>query len=126
MRNLQGIFGGMQYVPGLGYVQGQGGVARTGLGDESAVMMISGLGNECVKRPDGSMDCGEPYGPMPGKTVTRVVPSSPGALKPASADLTAQLTAPLTLFNVTLPVWVWLVLAAALGGAGGYYLGGRR
>jgi len=120
--NVHALFGGMQHVPGLGYVQSPG--AHGALGDESAVMMISGLGSSATI-PGVTEDKG--YRDANGNWVPNIVPvarpPSPASLKPA---MDAQLKQSVTLFNVTLPLWAWLIIAAALGGAGGYYLGGRR
>lgn len=81
---------------------GQGGVfmQHTGgapLAGEADVQMISGV------EPVGS-------GPAPA------IPSS---------SFGGQLSLPVTLGSITLPLWQWLVFAALLGGAGGYYLGRR-
>lgn len=65
---------------------------------EADVMMISGVGNDAVT--------GTPP-PIPSPT------------------LGGQLSIPVTIGTMTYPLYVWLILAALLGGAGGYYLGRR-
>lgn len=111
--NLQGIFGGVQHVPGLGYVQaGPGGAAsgRTGLGDDGTVMMISGVkGLGTSPQP--------PPGQLPTYTGARSAPIP--LTRPATMG--DQLAQQVTLFNVTLPMWTWLLLAAALGGVAGRF-----
>ncbi len=92
--NLGALFGGTHHVPGLGYVSGTGADAHGALGDEAAVMMVSGLGDET--------DFG-----------TKV---TDGAARMVGARLTDALKAPVTIGVVTQPLWVWLVLA--LGGVG--------
>lgn len=111
---------GVVNIPGVGFVQGTGaGQPRgRGLGDESAVMMISGLSNACVTLPDGTVDCGTPYGPPPKPGILGT--KAPGAQQAPRAPATGDvLNVPVTLFNVTLPLWAWLAIAALLGGAGG-------
>lgn len=137
--NAHALFNGLQHVPGLGYVQGPASRAGgAGLGDEASVMMISGLGSSAAI-PGVTEDKG--YYDKSGNWVPKLVPVQPGgstgtgtglidgrgrpqpgsAFKPAASPLQV----PLTLFNVTLPLWAWLAIAAVLGGAGGYYLRGR-
>lgn len=82
-----------------------------GLGDDGSVMMISGV--------DGL-----------GSAVLAPWMQDANTVKPASTSpvLTPPNTAlntPVKLFNVELPLWAWLAIAALLGGAGGYYLGRR-
>jgi len=89
------------------YFQGARGAGA--LAGEADVMMISGLGADAV--PAGT--------PPAGVSVVGAPPSVP------APSLTGQLSLPVTLGPLTLPVWQWLVLAALLGGAGGYYLGRR-
>lgn len=88
------------------YVQQTGGASSpsTGLAGEADVMMISGLAAEAVNAPQGV--------------------SVVGAGLPAPT-LAGQLQFPVTIGTITLPLWQWLVIAALLGGAGGYYLGRR-
>jgi len=62
------------------------------LGDDGSVMMISGLGAT-----------GEGAAPAPAT--------------PTTVDM---LQVPVTLFNVTLPLWAWLAIVALLGGGIGY------
>ena len=105
-------FGNLQFVPGLGYVQpgtqAQSRQARSnGLGDDSAVMMISGL-NDAGAGPDAL------NAPVP-----QVLNLRPGI----TAGPLDALKTPISLFNVTLPLWAWLAIAALLGGAGGYWQG---
>ena len=91
--NGNSYFGNVQFVPGLGYVEGQ---QTSALGDESSVMMISGLGQEGVQ--------------------THSQPTlAPGPL--------AFLQKPLTLLGITLPIWQWVMIALGLVGAGYAFLG---
>lgn len=75
---------GGRFISGLGDANGA-------LGDDSAVMMLSGVGS----------------------TGTATQPA-----QPTTAEL---LQTPVTLFNITLPLWGWLLAAAVLGGAGGWF-----
>jgi hypothetical protein len=148
--NLNGMFsGGVSHVPGLGYVQ------NGSLGDDGSVMMISGLGNTLVDpvqlandlrklgkseaeiaQAVASAQAGNntPYGPLRlGTDYSQGIPGvtpgiTPGVKQqggPMTIQKNAGLTQQVTIFNVTLPIWAWLSLAALLGGAGGYYLGRR-
>ena len=127
--NLNGMFsGGLTHVPGLVYVQ-SGSAGLGALGDDASVMMISGLGSSATI-PGLTVDRGhrdaqgnwvpniqaDPNARMPG------VKQQGG---PMTIQRNAGLTQQVTIFNVTLPIWAWLSLAALLGGAGGYYLGRR-
>lgn len=69
----------------------------TQLGDDGSVMMISGIPSNIADRV--------------GSAVSPNVPTSNGG-----SDLVTQLQVPITLFNITLPLWAWLLIAAALGG----------
>ena len=99
--NLSYLFPGLSPGQGGTFVQQVGGPV-SGFAGEADVMMISGLGADAVQVPDGVSVVG-----MPTQT------------------LTGQLQFPVTLGKWTLPLWQWLVIAALLGGAGGYYLGRR-
>lgn len=142
--HIKNMFGGVQHVPGLGFVQSSGGAARSGLGDDGSVMMISGvngLGNtvptpeeiqstidsmrkrgkseEEIAQAVKSMQNVQPYGPPTGSTVpTYVGPQNTNPI-PLTQRAPSNLTQQVTLFNVTLPLWTWLLIAAALGGAVG-------
>lgn len=119
------LFGGMQYVPGLGYVEG-GTPAPRPLGDDGSVMMISGLGTT-VNPPGvvgGNQSGFSPDNPnqwIQGSRLPPVGQSYSGASTPPVGGLQQ----PITIFSVTLPLWAWLAIAAVLGGTGGYYLRGR-
>lgn len=91
---------GVQSAPSGGFVSSS---ALQGLGDDGSVMMISGLGTP-------------PSTPKPSEAQTPTVPESSNT----------PLSTPIKLFNVELPLWAWLVIAALLGGAGGYYLGTKK
>lgn len=123
---MKSYFNGVQFVPGLGYVQG--GTPRAGgLGDDGAVMMISGLGTT-VNPPGVSGGNRTPFTPpstdglAPGTVGRNYSQSYSGATTPPVGGIQQ----PITLFNVTLPLWAWLAIAAVLGGTGGYYLRGRQ
>jgi hypothetical protein len=106
--NLSSLFPGLSGGQGGVYMQ-QTGMAGTGaLAGEADVMMISGLGQNVTAA--GS--------PPPGVSVV----GSPAIPQPT---LSGQFQQPVTLGTLTLPLWQWLLIAALLGGAGGYYLGRR-
>lgn len=96
---------GIQSMGGNGYFTATEG--SMGLGDDGSVMMISGLGTQPLYEGNSA-------------------PAN-NAIAASSAALTASspLQTPVKLFNVELPLWAWLAIAALLGGAGGYYLGRR-
>ena len=137
--NLNGMFsGGLTHVPGLGYVQ-SGSAGLGALGDDASVMMISGLGSSATI-PGLTVDRGhrdaqgnwvpniqaDPNARIGTNYADRATPGAPGIKQQSmSAPSASQLAQPITIFNVTLPLWAWLSLAALLGGAGGYYLGRR-
>lgn len=122
--------------------------SRGGLGDDGSVMMISGVPNglgsaplapwmqdantvkpglvpnpeyglwkACMERPENAGKPGA-CGAQPPPYI------SAGTASSTLAGNTA-LNTPVKLFNVELPLWAWLAIAALLGGAGGYYLGRR-
>lgn len=95
---------GVSHVPGMGFVAGglAGVQSSQALSGEADVMMISGLG--------AGTD-----GPAQGV-------SAPPIPQPT---LMGQLQQPVTIGTITLPLYGWLLLAALLGGAGGYYFGRR-
>mgnify|MGYP001598671237 CR=1 FL=1 len=84
------------------FVQQTGGPVNQALAGEADVMMISGV--------------------SPIETGGGVLPASVAIPAPS---LTGQLQQPVQLGTITLPLWQWLLVAALLGGAGGYYLGRR-
>lgn len=101
--DLQSLFG-VQNVPGLGYVQA--GVSGGALGDEAAVMMISGVGAADDQRQVA-------VNPATG-AVQRIAGAGLG--------LVAALTQPVTFIGVTLPLWLWLaILISGVGVAGWYF-----
>lgn len=116
-------FSNLQFIPGVGYVQGTTSQRTAShLGDESAVMMISGLGampRDSNAPPEGVSVSTD--GLQPGTIGRSYQQSYSGASTPPAGPLQQ----PITLFNVTLPLWAWLSIAAVLGGAGGYFLRGR-
>lgn len=118
-----------------------------GLGDDGSVMMISGLdGLGTAASPAGSWG-----GPIPPPTYDdyaaktygseatwklakaswdkylseKAATAVPGGFVRAPSGANTALNTPVKLFNVELPLWAWLAIAALLGGAGGYYLGRR-
>lgn len=97
---MKSPFGSVQFIPGLGYIEG-GTPGVRGLGDDSSVMMISGLNAAAAEQPAS----------------TALAATAGAQVTPSFGE---QLSQPVTLFNVTLPVWGWLVLALALGGVGGF------
>jgi len=112
--NANNLFGNMQFVPGVGYVQSPSAQrAASSLGDDGAVMMISGLGSSAQLTPEMQEEARR-------RTLTAQTSYSGATIAP-----TGPMQQPITLFNVTLPLWAWLAIAAVLGGAGGYYLRGR-
>jgi hypothetical protein len=70
---------------------------QANLGDDASIMMISGLGS--TKADETSSE------------------------KSDAAKPTVSATTPVKLFGVELPLWTWLIIAALLGGAGGYFVG---
>lgn len=92
---------GAQHVPGLGFVQVGGG---THLGDESAVMMISGVG----VGSEGRQVAVDP--------VTGAVQSVTGV----GMNLLSALKQPVTFVGITLPLWLWLAILISGVGIAGY------
>lgn len=136
--NPSHYFDGLVNVPGVGLVQGSAGVgkqASRGLGDDSAVMMISGLGaaSPWASQVDWAkararyvawsgaantpgMTSSAWVGPIPPETY----PGAGGDQKASGdVDVSSPFQQRITLFNVELPLWAWLAIAALLGGAGG-------
>jgi hypothetical protein len=71
--------------------------SRGSLGDDASIMMISGLGSTKAEED---------------------------ASKKSDADKpTVSASTPVKLLGLELPLWTWLVIAALLGGAGGYFIG---
>lgn len=110
-QNVLGMLGvtpvGGRFVTGLGNAQGA-------LGDDGSVMMISGLGQESLADRLGqrlkTMD------PNAGGAADGTA-ATPAPAAPATADI---LRVPITLWNITLPLWGWLLVAAVLGGGVSY------
>lgn len=96
--HIANAFPGLSGAGGI-FMQQTGGPMNQALAGEADVMMISGV---------------EPVGTQQG-----VAPGIP------APTLSGQLQTPVSIGTVTLPLWQWLVIAALLGGAGGYYLGRR-
>ena len=88
---------GMGYVGGVGAGHSQG--AMGALSGEADVMMISGFASDPLNAGQS------PEIPTP--------------------TLWGQLQQPITIGSTTLPLYGWLLVAALLGGAGGYYFGRR-
>lgn len=119
---------GATHVPGIGFVQATGGQRSNGLGDEAAVMMISGLGS--------SMDADGKFYPLqipkqkPGAAQVKTGSVAGGAgsalITEAPVGLMAQLSQAITLGTITLPLWAWLLISAGLGAAGGYWAGSKK
>lgn len=114
--NLQNLFSGsgVHWVPGVGWLgTGQSAGPLAGpqggaLGDDASVMMISGLG-----APMGDVPVAAP---PPADGVTAAPPPTPGL------PLTVVLGQPVTIAGVTLPLWVWLLVAAGGVGVAGYFM----
>lgn len=110
--NLSQLFGGNLAGTGINgrFVQQTGGAMghapAASLAGEADVMMISGIGSAAQLAPT--------EGGVP-----------PAGMQVPAPMLSNQLGQPVTLGPVTLPLWQWLLIAALLGGAGGYYLGRR-
>lgn len=102
--DLSQLFGGTIAPGGTNgrFVQMTGSSAGP-LAGEADVMMISGIGNPAATAP------------VETQTSQLIPPQT----------LQGQLSFPVTLGSLTLPLWQWLLIAALLGGAGGYYLGRR-
>ena len=95
-------FGNVQFVPGVGFVQANGGAAPVGaLGDESAVMMISGLGD--TARPTGQT-------------------ASISVIAGSFDRLKMSLSEKYKFFGIELPMWMWLLIASGVVGAGVFWL----
>ncbi len=111
--SLQTLFGGQLQGEGGRYFQQTGGAAARSapLAGEADVMMISGIGNP------------EAVTPSPVAAGANIGTVGSPAIPPPT--LSGQLGTPITIGTITLPLWQWLVVAALLGGAGGYYFGRR-
>lgn len=99
--NLQQLFSGVRWVPGLGYV---GGASGNQLGDDASVMMISGLGSDARQV---SVDA----------ATGAVVGAQGGAF-----NLMAALRQPVKIGAIELPLWAWLLIGAGALGVAGYFL----
>lgn len=120
MRDLSQLFGGRISGVGGTFIQdtnpavsvlNPGQRANMHLAGEPDVMMISGVGvPEGVSAPPGVSTVGQPATNAP------LIPPQ---------SLTGQMQLPVTIGSFTLPLWQWFIIAALLGGAGGYYLGRR-
>lgn len=95
------FFPGLQHVAGVGFIQTGGnpiGGPASSFGDESAVMMISGLGAD----------------------------ASQAAPAPVAVDLLTALKTPIRIGAIELPLWTWLLLAMSVGGGVGYFVGRKK
>ncbi|TAL42433.1 MAG: hypothetical protein EPN91_08620 [Salinibacterium sp.] len=102
------LFGnGISWVPGLGYVSGAQANGGGRLGDDAAVMMISGTGQM------GSEGRQVAVNPQTG-----VVES----VKGAGFTLRAALTQPVRIGTLELPLWAWLLIGAGVLSLGAYYM----
>ena len=96
--DLNSLFGGgLQHVPGIGYVNAPGGGGA--LGSEADVMMISGLGAEA-----------DAQGRVSSASIDR-----------GSQTLRSILTQPVTVGSVTQPLWLWLLGAIGVAGFAGWW-----
>ncbi len=97
-------FGNVEFIKGVGFVQANGGASNGGvaaLGDESSVMMISGLGAD---QQTGVSYSGAATRPVPGLS-----------------DIKQALSNPYKVFGIELPLWAWLLIAAGALGAGAIF-----
>lgn len=103
------LFGaGIQWVPGLGYVSSGQQLAGGGkLGDDAAVMMISGTGQ-----------MGSDSRNVTVNKETGVVEKVTGA----GFSLKAALTQPVRIGSLELPLWAWLLIGAGVLSVAGYYM----
>lgn len=115
--DLGTLFPGVQNVPGVGFVNTgtlpySGANPKTGLGDDAAVMMISGLGaDDAHGTTKSNIDAA-------GNPIAQALYQLP--------DVGALLRAKVRVGAYEVPVWV--LLLAALGGMGlaGWYFWGKK
>lgn len=103
------FFGNLQFVQGVGYVEKPCGCQGPGcdgsLGDENAVMMISGLGSD----------------------PNFVAQQPPVAVKESPLrKAVSWLTQSQGVFGIQLPLWVWILIAAGVLGAGFAFFRSRQ
>ena len=117
--NLGAMFPGLTQHGGKAYITPTGARplaaapvpgSKRGLAGEADVMMISGLNGA----PRANLDM-----------YNQMQPNGMAGFAAAPAGLMEQLKVPVTLGAITLPLWQWLLLALAAGGAAGYYMGRR-
>lgn len=101
------FFGNVQFVPGVGFIEQRlrgDDDGRASLGDESAVMMISGvpsgLGSQAVVD-----DKGQPANPLTGKSLA----------------VENFFSKKVSVFGIEAPMWLWILLAAGIIGAGYFF-----
>ena len=103
--SLQSLFGAdVQFVPGLGYVNAPNG-SGAGLGDDAAVMMVSGV--------DG-LGAGAPQR------------GSSTAISIGTSSLMTALKQNVTIGGITQPLWVWLLVAGGAAGVAGWWFWLRK
>lgn len=104
----QNYFSGVQFVPGVGYVD-VGSAPAAPLGDDASVMMISGLGSEARQV---SVD------PVTGKgTLTAGQPMT---------VVTSALQKRVVFLGIDLPLWAWVLIGLGLLGAGWAFFRNRK
>lgn len=117
--NLGTVFPGLQMQGGRAFIRspgpkgsGLGSAAKPvggHLGGEADIMMISGLGQNGVDVAAAGMN----------------IMQGDGTQTPVAPSFREQLSVPVTIGNMTWPLYVWLLLAFGVGGATGYYFGRR-
>lgn len=109
---MRSPFGNVQFIPGLGYVEADGqspaprgtaARAAGALGDESAVMMISGLGRLGDTVGQSKSDVGEG-----GSSLTRYF----GQRRPGY----------IVAFGIELPWWAWALMAIGAVSSGWFVM----
>lgn len=100
-------FAGLQFANGSWYQ------ARGGLAGDSDIMMISGVSLPTDKNAMAAA----------AQAKLREAQAQGQAYVQPKPAVVEALSQPVTLFGATLPVWAWLLIAAALGGFVGYSVG---
>lgn len=91
------------------------------LGDDGAVMMISGLG-QAEGAPGVSPNVSGAVDRIMGRRPDGAGGSTPVVDRP-TVDPIRMLQVNITLWGITLPLWGWFLLSAMLGGGAGYLIG---